>query len=69
MLQNLNGSPSPTLSLSGTYNLNGSARGTATLVSSGGSSSPFAIYPVNANLFFLIGTNAASPYFGIAVTQ
>ena len=69
MLQNLNGSVSPILSLSGTYNLNGSARGTATLVSSGGGSSPFAIYPVNTSLFFLIGTDAASPYFGIAVSQ
>ena len=69
MLQNLNGTVSPTLSLSGTYNLNGSTRGTATLISSGGGSSPFAIYPVNANLFFLIGTDSASPYFGIATSQ
>lgn len=68
MLQNLNGSVSAMLSLSGSYLLNGK-RGTATITSSGGGSSPFAIYPVNASVFLLIGTNAASPYFGIATSQ
>ena len=68
MLQNLNGSVSTMLSLNGSYTLN-AIRGTATITSSGGGSSPFAIYPVNSNLFFLIGTNAASPYFGTATNQ
>ncbi|MGA9851377.1 MAG: hypothetical protein WBR15_00355 [Gammaproteobacteria bacterium] len=69
MIQNLNGSPPSTQSLSGTYTLNISVRGTATLTSSGGGSSPFAIYPVSPNEFFLIGTDSASPYFGIATSQ
>ncbi|MGH8321140.1 MAG: hypothetical protein ACRESX_07510 [Gammaproteobacteria bacterium] len=69
MIQNLNGSVSSTLSLTGAYMLNGSVRGTATLTSSSGGSSPFAIYPVSPNLFFLIGTDPASPYFGIATSQ
>ncbi|MGH8377873.1 MAG: hypothetical protein ACRER7_02870 [Gammaproteobacteria bacterium] len=69
MIQNLNGSVPPMLSLSGTYTLNGSVRGTATLISNGGGSSPFAIYPITDNEFVLIGTNSASPYFGIATNQ
>ena len=68
MLQNLNGSVTSMLSLSGNYTLNGSTRGTAILTSSSGSS-PFAIYPINSSEFLLIGTNAASPYFGIATNQ
>lgn len=68
MLQNLNGSASSLLSLGGNYALNGN-RGTATITSSGGGSSPFAIYPINSGEFLLIGTNAASPYFGIATNQ
>lgn len=69
MIQNLSGSPSSMLSLSGSYMLSGGARGTATLISSSGGSSSFAIYPVNSNIFLLIGTDAASPYFGIATVQ
>ncbi|MGH8281112.1 MAG: hypothetical protein ACRERZ_02855, partial [Gammaproteobacteria bacterium] len=68
MFQNLNGSVSAMLSLSGSYTLNG-RRGTATITSNGGGSSPFAIYPLNSGEFLLIGTNAASPYFGIATHQ
>ena len=66
MIQNLNTNVSSRLALSGSYALNGSARGTATLISSGGGSSPFAIYPINSSEFLLIGTDPASPYFGIA---
>ena len=66
MLQNLNGAPPSMLTLTGSYALNGSVRGTATLISSGGGSSPFAIYPINSSEFLLIGTDPASPYFGIA---
>lgn len=69
MLQNLNGSVSSMLTLSGSYALNGSVRGTATINSSGGGSSPFAIYPINSSVFLLIGTDAASPYVGIARIQ
>jgi len=69
MIQNLNGSVSSALSLSGSYMLSGGVRGTAMLTSSGGGSSPFAIYPVNPSVFLLIGTNSASPYFGIATNQ
>lgn len=68
ILQNLNGSVSSMLSLNGSYMLNGK-RGTATITNSGGGSSPFAIYPINSGTFLLIGTNAASPYFGIATNQ
>lgn len=68
MLQNLSGNVSSMLSLGGNYLLNGGARGTATINSSGGSS-PFAIYPINSDEFLLIGTNAASPYFGFATNQ
>lgn len=69
MIQNLNGSVSSTLSLSGTYNLTGATRGTATLTSSGGGSSPFAVYPVNRSQFLLIGTDATSPYTGIVFSR
>jgi hypothetical protein len=69
MTQNLNASPPSTLTLTGSYALNGSVRGTATLISSGGGSSPFAIYPINSSEFLLIGTDLASPYFGIATIQ
>ena len=69
LIQNLNGTIPATLSLTGTYQLNGGVRGTATLISSGGGSSPFAIYPVTPGAFVLIGTDAASPYLGAAVMQ
>lgn len=60
MIQNLTGNVSSILSLSGSYMLNGGVRGTATITSNGGGSSPFAIYPINSSEFLLIGTNAAS---------
>lgn len=69
MIQNLDGNLSPTLSLSGSYMLTSGVRGTAMLTSSGGGSSPFAIYPVTGKEFLLIGTNATSPYIGIAINQ
>lgn len=69
LIENLNGSVSNLLSLSGTYMLNSSVRGTATLISNGGGSSPFAIYPITPDGFVMIGTNASSPYLGLAIIQ
>jgi len=69
LIENLNGTVTPLLSLSGTYMLNNSVRGTATLISGGGGSSPFAIYPITPDSFVLIGTNALSPYVGSAIIQ
>jgi len=69
LIQNLNGTIPSTLSLTGTYQFNGGVRGTATLISSGGGSSPFAIYPITPDGFVLIGTNALSPYLGLAIIQ
>ncbi|MGB9430028.1 MAG: hypothetical protein WCC11_09205 [Gammaproteobacteria bacterium] len=69
LLLNAIGSIPPVLSLTGTYMLNTSVRGTATLNSSGGGSSPFAVYPITPDEFVLIGTNALSPYLGTAIIQ
>ncbi len=70
LIQNLNGTIPSTLSLTGTYQFNGGGvRGTAILISSGGGSSPFAIYPVTPGGFVLIGTDAASPYLGSAILR
>lgn len=69
MLQNSNGTLSAVTSLSGTYSVNGSARGTATLISNGGSRAPFAIYPLSASRFVLISTDPANPDLGVAVSQ
>ncbi|MGH8280429.1 MAG: hypothetical protein ACRETQ_12840 [Gammaproteobacteria bacterium] len=67
--ENDNGSLPPTLALSGSYALSGAVRGTATLVSNGGSSSPFALYPLSSSDFILIGTSAADPCLGSATLR
>lgn len=65
LIQNLNGSVPPVLTISGSYLLNGGVRGTLTLTSNGGGNLPFAIYPVAAGGFVVIGTSA-NAYSGIA---
>lgn len=69
LFENSNGTLSSAIALSGTYALNGSARGTATLISNGGSHVPFALYPISASRFVLISTDPANPDLGVAVSQ
>lgn len=68
IFQNNNGQAMPAVAWGGNYLLPGGVRGTATLTVNG-SKLPFALYPITDDEFVMIGTDAASPYFGVAINQ